>query len=159
MKTFSQLIESLKGTYVGVRFDKESIKTIKEIQSLFKIPNPTPENDLHSTVVFSRNEIDFPIKTGIYEPIDPVVKFHVFKTQSGKRALVLKIDSEYLKQRHELANQLGATYDFPDYIPHITLSYDIGEKNYSMKPFNLEKSLVICDEYSEELDLEWKSKS
>lgn len=158
MKTFSQLVEEMKGSYVGVRYSEQSLKMLKDLQKMYQVPNPTPVKDMHTTVAFSRNKIDFPIEKKISQFVSREVSFHVFKTGSGKRALVLKIKSDYLKSRHELANELGATYDFPDYIPHITLSYDIEERNFTKKSFKLESDLEIVSEYGEVLDLNWKPK-
>lgn len=156
MKSFAQLVEELKGTYIGVRFSDESLKILKDLQKMYKIPDPTPVSDMHSTVIYSRVPVDFPINNAVNEKVSREVQFHVFNTRDGKRALVLKIKSDYLTKRHELGTELGATYDFPDYIPHITLSYDVGDKNFSTKPFKLEKDLVISKEYYEELNLNWK---
>lgn len=156
MKTFAQLVEELKGTYIGVRFNKASLEMLKDLQRMYKIPDPTPIKDMHATVVYSRVPVEFPINNDLNEKVSREVQFHVFNTRDGKRALVLKIKSDYLTQRHELGTELGATYDFPDYIPHITLSYDVGDKNFSSKPFKLEKDLVIEREYYEDLNLNWK---
>lgn len=156
MKTFAQLMEGLKGTYVGVRYAKESISMLKDLQRMYKIPNPTPSDKMHTTVLYSRTPVDFPIAENVNQSVDRSVQFHVFNTRDGKRALVLKVKSDYLTSRHELGNELGASYDFPDYIPHITLSYDVGEKTFSTKSFKLEKNLTIETEYLEDLDLNWK---
>lgn len=156
MKTFAQLVESMKGAYVGVRFDDESLKQLQNLQKMYKIPNPTPTKDMHSTVIYSRVPVDFPICDEVNQVVDRQVQFHVFNTRDGARALVLKIKSDYLTKRHELGTELGATYDFPDYIPHITLSYDVGDKQFSTKSFKLEKDLIIKSEYAEELNLNWK---
>lgn len=156
MKSFAQLVEELKGTYIGVRFDKDTLKMLQGLQRMYKIPDPTPTSDMHATVIYSRVPVEFPLNTDINEKVSREVRFHVFNTRDGKRALVLKIKSDYLTQRHELGTELGASYDFPDYIPHITLSYDVGDKNFSTKPFKLEKDLVIASEYYEELNLNWK---
>lgn len=158
MKSFSQLVEEMKGTYVGVRFSEKSLKTIKSLQKMYKIPDPTPADDIHATICYSRTPVDFIPKTNLSEKIDREVCFHVFNTGDGKRALVLKIKSDYLKKRHNDANELGASYDYPDYIPHITLSYDIGEKMFPTKKFKLESELEIISEYKEDLDLRWKPK-
>lgn len=123
---------------------------------MFKVPDPTPSKDMHTTVVYSRTPVEFPVEKNIDVSVGRDVQFHVFNTRDGKRALVLKIKSDYLTSRHELGNELGASYDFPDYIPHITLSYDVGEKQFSTKPFKLEKDLKIKEEYYEELNLNWK---
>jgi hypothetical protein len=50
-----------------------------------------------------------------------------------------------------------ATYDFPKYEPHITLSYDIGDMDIKKLPnmFDTVPFINITTEYSEDLDLSW----
>lgn len=72
---------------------------------------------------------------------------------NGKRALVLVLDSDYLHFRHNVGMALGATYDFPSYIPHITLSYDIKSLSFEKERIDLE--VIRSKEYVEELDLDW----
>jgi 2'-5' RNA ligase len=50
-----------------------------------------------------------------------------------------------------------ATYDFPEYKPHITLSYDIGDLDEKNLP-DIGKyvdEIGIDEEYGEDLDLNW----
>ena len=60
----------------------------------------------------------------------------IFKQQNGKNCLVTVLKSKDLTAHHEtIMDKYGATYDFDTYIPHITLSYDIGDldaKNYKL---------------------------
>lgn len=150
-----KLSQKGKGTYVGVRFDDETKNKVKEIQTQLNLFEPTPIDKLHSTICFSRVPVPYkPLSEAC--KIGSTTKFKVFKTATGKRALVLLIDSDYLRDRHEYANVLGATYDFPDYQPHITLAYDIGARKIpdSIEPFEV----GITHEYVEDLDLEWTPK-
>ena len=57
-------------------------------------------------------------------------------TQGAKtRCLILKIDCPELVARHkELMDEHEATYDYPVYQPHITLSYDIGDLDINDLP-------------------------
>lgn len=52
--------------------------------------------------------------------------YHIFEGKNGKNILVILLDSEDATNRHQkLMKQHDATYYFPEYKPHITLSYDI----------------------------------
>ena len=54
-----------------------------------------------------------------------VKEFDLFDMQSnGKKCLVAKLDCKGAHELFHHAIDLGATYDFPEYTPHITLSYD-----------------------------------
>ena len=77
----------------------------------------------------------------------------IWDTPKGS-ALILCLDSEYLKQRHGLSMILGATYDFPDYKPHITLSYNLGAQ-YIEVPQDINIVIDVNSEVVEDLDLEW----
>jgi hypothetical protein len=49
-----------------------------------------------------------------------------------------------------------ATYDFPEYLPHISLSYNVGD----LKPGDLGDpteigDIEIVDEYTEQLNTDW----
>ena len=149
------LRESNVGTYVSARFSDITLDAINNFIDQHQIPNRVPTDDLHCTIVFSRVEIPYVTvdKLGF---ITDTVETGIFKTQSGKNALVLKLkNADALKVRHEYANILGATYDFPDYIPHVTISYDIGNIDF---PEGLEFHIpVFCGkEVREKLDLNWK---
>ncbi|QHJ78966.1 MAG: hypothetical protein [Caudoviricetes sp.] len=152
---YSELVESLVGTYVAVTFSKESLDMFERLQRKLNLEKKTPTDKMHSTILFSRKKIDFPVLSDVYETASKKVQYQVFETQTGKRALVLLLDSEYLTHRHNLGMSLGATYDYPEYHPHVTLSYDIGDMEVSTKPFNLATEPVIVAEYMEDLDLTW----
>ncbi len=49
-----------------------------------------------------------------------------------------------------------ATYDFPEYIPHITLSYDLGDMPLPKLPDDMRKEFHLSLEYVEDLKMEWK---
>lgn len=80
----------------------------------------------------------------------------VLPQQDGRQCLVLELDAPAVVERHlELMSLYPElTYDFDQYLPHITLSYDIGTFDASA----LELPNFVCvlgDEYVEDLDLEW----
>jgi 2'-5' RNA ligase len=145
-----------KGTYAAVKFDPETLDKIQEIQRKLNLFEPVPRDDLHSTICFSRVQVPYKPESEA-KHIGQTGSFTVFKTQTGKRALVLRIESDYLHARHKYANDIGATYDFPDYQPHVTLAYDIGA---IAQPPDIESFQVgITNEYVTDLDLDWKPKN
>ena len=120
------------------------------------IPSTLTKDDIHSTVIYSRKYTDISINDiedlGSAEPL----KFHIFETQEDKRALVILLKSEYLENRHkDLMKEHNLTYDFKEYLPHLTLSYDIGDYDISKLDIkDLPKHLTINTEYKEDLDLD-----
>lgn len=57
-----------------------------------------------------------------------IKEWKIFPTQSGAKALVAIMDSPTLENHHKtIRKEYGATHDYPDYHPHVTISYDFGD--------------------------------
>ena len=152
------------GTYAGVRFSTASINNVETYIKNNKIPNPVAGPKMHTTLLYSRKHCPKFEATEKYE--NPMVgkptEFDVWESQpdednDGKtaRCLVLEYDCEELDQRHEnLMGQHDATYDFPEYKTHITLSYDIGDMDIKDLP-KFTDDLEIVGEYGEDLNTDW----
>lgn len=156
------LIEGIHGTYAGVRFDQYTVRDLSLLQETLGIPNPLSPDKFHSTLLYSRKPLPNYVPFGEY-PLAPTsntnqFELTVFKTASGKNALVLKYDCDFLSGRHRsLMKTHGGTWDHPSFIPHITLSYDIGDFPVRLGPvaFLSERKIVITTEYGDDLDLAW----
>jgi len=116
------------GSYVGVRFTPDTIEAVRKIIDGEGIPNPTPSEDYHSTVAYSKTPIpDYKPDGDLEQAQDASINgFKIFKTAEGGKCLVASLDSDYLHQKHQQTMDQGASYDFDEYIPHVTLSYDVG---------------------------------
>lgn len=141
-----------KGLYVAAKFSESTLDALENLQRELKIPNPVPRDKLHSTIVYSRVYVPYKVASGSFE-IANSGSFTIFETQDGSRALVLELESDYLTARHSYAKALGASYDFPDYRPHITMSYDVGPLSFT-GTFDI--PIILDREYAEELNLDWK---
>lgn len=79
------------------------------------------QDDFHVTVCFSREKLDWnavpPTETEVIA-IGGKREIHKF----GK-AIVLTFESVELQDRHEEFMDAGASFDFPDYRPHVTITY------------------------------------
>jgi len=157
-----------KGTYAGVLLSQDDEDKIISIVKEMGIPNPIPRKDIHITLLYSRKVLPD------YKPNENLdiwaypTEFHIFNGGNGKDILVLKIDSPDLVKRHkELMKEHEATYDFPEYIPHITLSYDLEDylntEDDRLKAINekfkslLPKEFHLVREYVEDLNLDWEN--
>lgn len=142
-----------RGTYVSVRFNAETLSNLVELQNKLNLANATPREKMHTTICYSRVYVPY---VPSYETVLASTNNHleIWDTKYGK-TLVLVLQSDYLKSRHELSMILGATYDFDEYKPHITLSYDIGETFIDLSK-NPDINIVVDAEIVEDLDLDWK---
>ena len=150
-----------RGTYAAVIFSEETIKALKELQEKLDVPNPVDESDFHTTLLFSRKHLPNYQPLGELSPVqtadDIDYRLELWPTSSeSKTCCVLLFDSNWLSERHQtLMDEHGATYDFPTYTPHITLSYDVGDwKPEEMTvELNNQRVITMVEEYSEPLEL------
>lgn len=91
----------------------------------------TPADDLHVTIAFSRAPVDW-MKAGEAwdwnEPKDgklvvPPGGARIVERLGDKGAVVLLFNSSTLSYRHEEIKRAGASFDFPEYQPHVTITY------------------------------------
>ena len=70
----------------------------------------------------------------------------------------MKFDSPALQSRHkDLMDTHQATYDYPEYKTHLSLSYDIGDFDIKQIDFSLiAHPIIFTNEYQEDLDTEGK---
>lgn len=131
MMSFKQLVEMLNHEYGTFAAVKPSASTMEEIIKWCKannIQNPIAPNDLHCTLAFSK--VPAPtLKDHIFDlPITAkITKISLFG--DNHNCLVLELDSPALHAQHELIHdQYNLHYDWPDYKPHISVTYDfVGE--------------------------------
>ena len=156
----STIQESITGTYVGVRFSDFTLNDLQELQELLRVPNRVPREEFHTTVLYSRNHIPnlTDIKYNGYIPSDTAeYELEVFVTKdSGKRCLVLKFQSTHLENLHKnFIENHNASHDYPAYVPHITLSYDIGDMEVPTTKVYFEsgRRIEMVKQYTEDLKL------
>jgi hypothetical protein len=151
--TLSQFLAEKKGTtgtYAALKFDDASVKRIAQYVANNSIPNPLAEAKLHVTLLYSRVEcVGFTSPGKLIEPIVATVKgFDVWANANG--------EGKALVERHLMLMKLyGATYDFPEYQPHFTISYNVPDKFDPQNLPEFDSALYLNHEYSKPLDLDW----
>lgn len=83
-----------------------------------------PASDLHVTIAFSRAPVDWMRCGESWRPKEELPPGGARQVEQFGDARVLLFASEELKWRHERIKEAGATWDHPEYQPHITISYD-----------------------------------
>ena len=147
MYSLNSIIKKLyekTGVYVGVKCDESCTKPLKEYFE-DKIPNVIPYDDFHSTLAYSKTWFEYnPTESEFSADID---KLHIFKNEKlGHTALVILLKSKGLEDRHkEIHKDKNASYDYNEYKPHITMSYDVS----SMTEKDL--NYVMSEEFLSEL--------
>lgn len=159
MKSFQEfcmLLENDKQPwYVAVKpVDDFQKRRLLQYAEKLGVPNVLPAHKLHCTVLYSNKPCLMPdIRPERLYPAK-ADELEVFQSQDGKRVLVAKLASSAIKRRHvQLMAETGGSYDYPEYIPHITLSYDIGDtwvpQEYAIMPaVDIDLSMEYCEHIS-----------
>ncbi len=158
-----------KGTYAAVEFDEQTKQKIEKYIEAHKLPNAVASSKLHTTLLYSKKHLPDYVAQGKIDPpiIGHATGLKVWPSQPDEdgyksNCLVMTYSCPQLVARHkELMSEHDATYDFDEYHPHITLSYDIGDmKIKDLGDVKTEiGSIVIIKEYGEELNLDWAKKN
>ena len=150
-----------QGTYAGVKFDNATKKAIREFTKQHNIPNVVPRDKLHTTVLYSRKHLPNYKPLGKFEDAleGEFKEFVIWKGQDEGLCLVMLFDCTELVQRHnQLMDEHKATFDYDEYRPHITLSYNV-EKDFDVNALDAYSGPInIVEEYHEPLTLDWKDK-
>lgn len=161
MKLTDFKLRAPRGTYYGAKLTKDTCESILDFVSDNKVPNPLEEKLLHVTVIYSRvwcgaralGDLD-PHWDGHFET------FNVWPTspkedEEPTSCLTLGFVCPEMHERHLNLRTEGASHDFADFKPHITLSYDVGDEyDHILLPHYL-GPLKFHHEYSEPLNLQF----
>lgn len=145
-----ELKDFTEGLYVAAKYSELTLDALEELQRSLRVPNPVPREKFHSTICYSRVVVPYKVSSGSFE-VASAGHLEVWNHGSSP-VLVLVLDSDYLRCRHMYARALGATHDFDDYTPHITLSYNVGPLSFSG---DVQIPVVLDREYKEPLKLDW----
>ena len=104
------------------------------------IASTLPAGDMHVTIAFSREPVDWSSLTpdqGTLTAVGGTRFAHQFAPKAKDNgALVLRFESPALDARWKAFCDAGASWDFPEYSPHITLTYSVPEVDTaSIQPY------------------------
>lgn len=113
-----------------------------------------PAGDMHVTVAFSRDRVDW-MKMGEPWCENPeIAPGGARLMEQFGEARVLLFNSSQLSWRHEEMKREGASWDHPDYQPHITISYDAESPDLSeVQPY--QGRIILGPEIFEEINEKW----
>jgi 2'-5' RNA ligase len=110
-------------------------------------------SDMHVTIAYSREPVDWD-QFGEQMKYVSVLYNYIIKQFDGG-ATVLSFNSEILHNRWKQFLEGGASWDYPDYNPHVTLTYKAEDLDItSIPPYK--GVLMFGQEVFKELDLDYK---
>lgn len=150
------------GTYVAIKWGDSHREEIVKWAKDQGIPNVLNSDEIHTTLIYSRVGFKHSCSSTDFDTDISDGEFHVFTNEKlGHKALVMKFKSKTLSNRHNeiMKNNPKAVYDFPEYIPHITLSYDVEDFDVSKLDYKslsdyLGGTIENGVEYTEDLNIE-----
>ena len=153
--------QSSKGSYAGVKFDKQTTDKIAAFQKTHNINNPVPNDKLHTTLLYSRKFLPNYKANGPYAPpmAGTFKGFDIWESQADEdnhknKCLVMEYSCPDLTARHnKLMGDHDASYDFDEYKPHITLSYDYDGDVDKLPSFT--DTITVNEEYGEDINDTW----
>lgn len=123
MKSFLEFIAEAEqaGVYAAYHISPESKEVLAKHVKAMGVKNPCDSSAYHITTVYSKKPID-------YKPSPEAITVHpigyaVFGHPN--KVLVLKVEHPRLHERFNEARKAGATWDYPNYQPHITLATEV----------------------------------
>lgn len=142
---------------------RRDVKNSKDIISWAKgqgFKTTLPADELHVTIMYSKSPVDW-MKMGQDFSMDS--KGEITIQEGGARlveplgtegAVVLMFSSTTLSWRHQDMKNNGASFDWPEYQPHITISYEAGDLDLKkVEPYR--GKIVLGPEVFEEVKEDW----
>ncbi|TAV48434.1 DUF1073 domain-containing protein [Rhizobium leguminosarum] len=115
-----------------------------------------PADDLHVTITFSRAPVDWMEMGSAWDDEVKIPRGGPRLMEKFGEARVLLFASNMLQWRHREMVELGASWDHPEYQPHITISYDPDAPDLStMEAYQDE--IILGPEIFTEVNEGWKS--
>lgn len=118
-------------------------------------PSVLAAEDFHVTIAFSKKEVDWDKLELANNNFTTWGGIREIKPLGSEGAVVLAFECEYLKSRWQYFIDQGASFDFPTYTPHVSITYSgPGELDFTkVKPFD--GQLSFGPEEAQEVDLSW----
>lgn len=112
-----------------------------------------PADDLHTTITYSRLPVDWFEMGSTWDETMTVPAGGARMLERFGEATVLLFSSNMLKWRHDEMVERGATWDHPEYQPHVTISYGFKGDLEKVEPYQGE--LVFGPELFAEVKEDW----
>lgn len=118
-----EITENSTGTYAKLVPTNKTRDRISEILGQLCI-EATPADKLHTTIIYSRNQCPYAESLSPMFPISAkATGFALFGDNPESKCLVMLLDCVEAEELHFLCRENGASHDYNEYEPHITLSY------------------------------------
>lgn len=131
--SLSQYAKHKDGTYVALEMSKESKDLLDTfVEMNLGLTERVDKNTYHITVIYSRTPVpsaEALTNTNTSIPVEAQpVGYEIFPTKNDGLCLVMRIICPYATRINSQLAREGATSDYTEYKPHITIAYNIKEQ-------------------------------
>lgn len=133
LASLKQYAKHKDGTYVSLNLSKESKALLDNfVEMNLGLTERVDPSTYHITVIYSRtpvptaeNLLDMPSNL----PVEALATgYEVFPTKNDGDCLVMRLACPYATRLNSELTKQGATSDYAEYKPHLTIAYDITQK-------------------------------
>jgi len=114
------------GTYVSLEMSKDSKDLLDNfVEMSLGLTERVDPSTYHITIIYSRTPV--PSAEFLEPEIDVsaiVTGYEVFPTKNAGKCLVMRLACPYATELNAQLTKEGATSDYAEYKPHVTLAYD-----------------------------------
>lgn len=121
------------GVYISIKPMVHSAYFVSEHFNLIPEPFRVPKSSYHVTLVYSHTHFTATEVDPHWVYFGTVVALDWFDS-NGDGCVVALLDSPGIRQRHQFWRERGASHDFPDYIPHITVATGLTKEEFLSLP-------------------------
>jgi 2'-5' RNA ligase len=132
LASLQQFARHKDGTYVSMDLTDESKEMIDHfVEMNLGLTERVDKTTYHITVIYSRTPVpsaELHAGSGKVEYEAFVTGYEVFPTKNDGKCLVMRLDFPYAVLLNKQLTAEGATSDYDEYKPHMTIAYDIKQE-------------------------------
>ncbi len=119
------------GTYVAFEMSQASKDLLDNfVQMNLGLTERVDKSTYHTTVIYSRTPVPSAERhKGFSENQSArVIGYEVFPTKNDGKCLVMRIQCPFAEELNKQLTIEGATSDYPEYKPHVTIAYNMTQE-------------------------------
>lgn len=137
------------GTYIALKMEYFSRNNLFDfLEKYLPKMKLVDRETYHLTIAYSKNPIedaDF-FKGGIgYRAVALPKCYTLFSTSGEKPCLVIELEFEWAVKFHNILKKLGASYEYDEYKPHVTICYEYEGDPEEIKSLEIPKFYLFFD--------------
>lgn len=118
------------GTYVSFELSQQSRELLDNfVEMNLGLTERVDKSTYHITIIYSRTPVPDAEKfAGATEATAFVSGYEVFPTKNDGKCLVMRVVCPNASALNTVLGKMGATSDYPEYKPHLTVAYDMSQE-------------------------------